>query len=175
MANSEDQNQMPHSVASDQGLNCLQIVQPFFLGQSKSDSLTYLKLKFNSFNIRCGGSLFSLKWLEARQWHDVVSPTCLINSGLFNMCVISGLRWNKTGYVLDAKLPYFHLLWTSKLLTILSAIILRVNMKYIPTIKPPLKSILTDPLNNSHLKIATDSKLNSSPAEPRYTLSFQTM
>ena len=47
---------MPQNVASDQGYHCLQIVQPFFfLGISKSDSLTYIKSKVEAFNIQCGG------------------------------------------------------------------------------------------------------------------------
>ena len=39
------------SDAADQGLHCLQILQPFLLGISKSHSLMYLKLKLDSSNI----------------------------------------------------------------------------------------------------------------------------
>ena len=42
--------QMGHQARPDQGLHCLQIVQSFF-SLSKLHSLTYLKLKLESFNI----------------------------------------------------------------------------------------------------------------------------
>ena len=52
LANSADPSQMQQNTASDQGLHCLQIVQPFFfLGIATSYSLTYLKWNMNSSNI----------------------------------------------------------------------------------------------------------------------------
>ena len=44
-------DQMPENAASDQGLHCLSIVQPFFLGISTSYSLIYQKSKMESSNI----------------------------------------------------------------------------------------------------------------------------
>ena len=51
LANSGDPDQMPQNVASDHGLHCLQIVQLFSLGISKSHSLTYLKLILESSSV----------------------------------------------------------------------------------------------------------------------------
>ena len=47
MANSADPDQTPHKAASDQGLHCLQIVQPFSLGIPIWYSLTYLNRKWS--------------------------------------------------------------------------------------------------------------------------------
>ena len=54
MANKADPDQMSQNAASDQGLHCLQTIQPFFFSNITSYSLIYLKSKMGSSNIYCG-------------------------------------------------------------------------------------------------------------------------
>ena len=51
LANSADPDQRPLNVASDLGLQCLQIFNYFSLEISKSHSQTFLKLKLDSSDI----------------------------------------------------------------------------------------------------------------------------
>ena len=54
---------MQQNAASDQGLHCLQTVQPFFSRICKSRNQTYLKLKLD-FQYIVWEGVFSLQWVK---------------------------------------------------------------------------------------------------------------